>query len=268
MLQSMTGYAGNGSANGGSPYGPSQYGCPPYGGEQFFSSATGGSNGDPHLSFNGNTWDNMTSQPDLLNSDSIPGGFQVSTSVTPPNARGVTWNQSATVSMNNGQTTVSLNNAGQPEIQTFGQNVQIADGQTVSLGNGASVTRNQNGSLTVLAQNGYGGQISTTLTASGHGVNVDANASNVDLGGALVAGAQQPPIRTPVDEPISPPVFGPINGPIPTPIGGGPIESPPIFGPIGEPIHGSFPNPQPPIVGAPIVAPHPIAPPPILMHPN
>ena len=43
--------------------------------EQYFQNASGGSVGDPHLSFNGKTWDNMGSQPDLLHSDSIPGGY-------------------------------------------------------------------------------------------------------------------------------------------------------------------------------------------------
>ena len=181
----------------------------------------------------------MVSQPDLLNSDSIPGGFGISTQVTPPNANGVTWNQSATVSLDGGQTHVSLDNTGQPSIMCLDRKIPIAQGQTVNLGNGQSVTYNQNGSLTVLAQNGFGGQIQTTLAAQGQGVNVNVNAQNVDLGGALVSGSQQP-----VSNPIgAPPVFGPITGPIFQP----PVFAPPISDPIQGPIGGQpFPIANPP----------------------
>ncbi|MBV8149627.1 MAG: hypothetical protein JO092_11080, partial [Candidatus Eremiobacteraeota bacterium] len=170
MLQSILGYQ-----NGGAPYGggcPPYGGCSPYGGEQFFPSAGGASFGDPHLSFNGNHWNSMVSQPDLLNSDSISGGFQISTQVTPPNAQGVTYNQNASIALDNGQTTISMNNVGQAAIDCFGQPISLAAGQSAQLGNGASVTCNQNGSLTVVAQNGYGGEITTTLTPKGPGVNV------------------------------------------------------------------------------------------------
>jgi hypothetical protein len=258
MLQSMMGS--------GSPYGgcPVPYGgggsCAPYGGEQFFGNANGASTGDPHLSFNGNHWDSMVSQPDLLNSDSIPGGFAVSTQVTPPNARGVTWNQSATVSLNNGQTTISLNNAGQPSIQSFGRNVPIAEGQTIQLGNGASVTCNGNGWLTVNAQSGYGGQIATTLTAQGQGVNVEASAQNVDLGGALVNGNQMQPgpiSGTPIiGQPVyGPPGFGPIQNPFP-------VVSPPPLTPISSPVPAPIPSPiSGPIIFGPIPHPVPTLPP-------
>lgn len=222
MLQYMMG--GSYGNQGCSPYGGGS--CSPsgpYGNEQYFQSANGASQGDPHLSFNGNRWNSMVSQPDLLNSNSIPGGFRISTQVTSPNERGVTRNQSATISLDNGQTTVSMNNDGQASIQQYGQNVSICAGQTVQLGEGTSVTENQNGSLTVNAQNGYGGAIQTTLTAQGQGVNVDVNAHDVDLGGALVRGPQQwarpGPIQggpIPVDP--WPPAANP--GPIPSPFSG------------------------------------------------
>jgi hypothetical protein len=86
---------------------------------------------------------------------------------------------------------VSLNNQGQTSIQEYGQNVPISAGQTVQLGNGENVTCNANGSLTVVAQNGNGGQITTTLAHSGQGVNVDVSAHNVDLGGTLANSGQQ-----------------------------------------------------------------------------
>lgn len=234
MLQSMMGSEGYGGYNaygGYNGYGGYAGGCNGYGNEQYFSSASGSSTGDPHLSFNGSHWNSMSSQPDLLDSDSIPGGYQVSTQVTPPNAKGVTWNQSATVALDNGNVAVSMNNEGQATVRSGDRMIPLAAGQTLNLGNGASVTCNGNGSLSVLAQNGYGGSIQTTLTAQGQGVNVETNAQNVDLGGALVAGNQQPPVG------------GPIAAPIGTPIVGGPV-----FGPISNPV-----DPSP--VGGPIVAP-------------
>jgi hypothetical protein len=240
MLQSMMGYEGYGGCNG---YGGYAGGCNGYGNEQYFSNASGSSTGDPHLSFNGSHWNSMSSQPDLLDSDSIPGGYQVSTQVTAPNAKGVTWNQSATVALDDGNVAVSMNNEGQATVRSGDRLIPIAAGQTLNLGNGASVICNGNGSLSVLAQNGYGGSIQTTLTAQGQGVNVQTNASNVDLGGALVAGNQQPPIG------------GPITAPIPQPIGT-PIIGGPVFAPVSNPPLDPWqPIGPPPPVGGPITAP-------------
>ncbi|HEY1977801.1 MAG TPA: hypothetical protein VGG89_14710 [Candidatus Baltobacteraceae bacterium] len=252
MLQSMMGNAGYGEYGG---YGGYTGGCNGYGNEQYFSNASGSSTGDPHLSFNGSHWNSMSSQPDLLDSNSIPGGYQVSTQVTAPNAKGVTWNQSATVALDNGNVAVSMNNEGQATVRDGDRMIPIAAGQTLNLGSGASVTCNGNGSLSVLAQNQYGGSIQTTLTAQGQGVNVEANAQNVDLGGSLVAGNQQSPIGTPtpIGTPIiGGPVFGPISNPpldpwqpiTPSPIGSSPIGTPPVAGLITAPI---FPTQQPPI---------------------
>jgi hypothetical protein len=181
MLQSLMGYSGETSA-----YGGGNGGCAPPGAERFFQNATGSSEGDPHLSFNGSRWNSMSSQPDLLNSNSFGGGYEISTKVTQPNGRGVTWNHSATVSLNNGATKVSLNNDGEPTITSYGQSVNIVPGQTVSLGDGESVTCNRDGSLRVPAQNADGGRLTTTLTAKGEGVDVDVTAHDVDLAGALV----------------------------------------------------------------------------------
>jgi hypothetical protein len=188
MLQSLMGYGGTSPYGGGtSPYGGNGS-CAPYGGERFFQNATGASEGDPHLSFNGSRWNSMVSQPDLLNSNSFAGGYQISTQVTQPNGRGVTRNQSATVALNNGATKVSLNNDGDATITSFGRSVNVARGQTLNLGDGESVTYNRDGSLSVSAQNGEGGRLTTTLTANGKGVDVDVTAHDVDLGGALVNG--------------------------------------------------------------------------------
>lgn len=230
MLQSLLGYGCNNASGYGAgcppngsagcpPYGNGN--CGPYGNERFFKNASGSSDGDPHLSFNGAKWNNMASQPDLLNSNSIAGGFRVSTQVTPPNQKGVTWNQSATVSLNGGATNVTMNNNGEASITSYGQSVSIAKGQTLQLGDGESVTYEQNGSLEVTAQNGAGGRIATTLSPQGQGVNVDVTAHDVDLGGTLVNGYERRengpvPIDTP--NPISNPITGPINGPIPIPV--------------------------------------------------
>lgn len=172
MLQSMMGYGCN---------------------ERFFANATASSQGDPHLSFDGSRWTSMASQPNLLNSNSIPGGFQISTQATSPNAQGVAWNQSATIALNSGATTIGLNNGGQPSIANGGQPVSIAPGQTLQLGNGETVAYNQNGSLCVTVENGAGGQIVTTLAVQGRGVNVDVTAHQVNLGGALVDGGIETP---------------------------------------------------------------------------
>jgi hypothetical protein len=221
MMQSLMGYGCGPSLGSG--------GCSPYGGsnEKYFQNASGSSDGDPHLSFNGVRWNDMASQPDLLNSNSFAGGFRIGTQVTPPNGKGVTWNQSATVSMNNGATTVSMSDNGQASIESYGQQISIARGQTVQLGGGESVTCEQNGSLRVVAQNGSGGSIETTLSPQGKGVNVDVTAHDVDLGGALVDGSGSGRISGggpglsggpgfgPTPLPIIPPPPQPLSGPTP-----------------------------------------------------
>jgi hypothetical protein len=194
MMQSMMGYGGCSS-----PYGGN--------GEHFFQNATGSSDGDPHLSFNGAKWNNMASQPDLLNSRSFSGGYRVSTQVTQPNGKGVTWNQSATVSLNNGATTITMNDKGDPSITSYGQSLSITRGQTLDLGDGESVKCEQDGALRVTAQNARGGRISTTLSAHGKGVDVDVTAHDADLGGTLVNGGEgQPgPFPQPQPDPIPEP---------------------------------------------------------------
>jgi hypothetical protein len=164
--------------------------------EQYFSSATGGSNGDPHLSFNASTWNDMNGEPDLLNSDSIRGGYQLSTQTTTPNANGVTYNQQATVTTDGGRTQISLNNQGNAQLTQDGVTTSIAPGQTLNLRNGETVTRNQNGSLQITCQNQSGGEIVTTMSENGQGVNVNAAATNVDLGGTLVNNAPTAPPQT------------------------------------------------------------------------
>lgn len=167
----------------------------PQGPETYFQDASGASVGDPHLSFNGTSgtggnqsshFDSMTGHSDLLDSDSFAGGYQISTGVTQPGANGVTYNQQATITTNFGGTQVSLDNNGNATLTQNGQMLSLADGQSYDLGNGETVARNANGSVVVTDNNGMGGTITTTLSRNGQGVDVNAQASNVDLGGDLL----------------------------------------------------------------------------------
>jgi hypothetical protein len=177
-LLSQMGYGGTSNSNG---WGGSTQ---PWN-EQHFTTASGGSVGDPHLSFNGSTWNDMNAEPNLLQSDSVHGGYQLSTQTTAPNAQGVTKNQQATVTSQNGQLQVSLNNAGQATITQNGYASGIAPGQTLQFGN-ETVACNADGSLTITNAAQNGGQITTTMSANDGGVDVNVSASNVNLGGALV----------------------------------------------------------------------------------
>lgn len=179
MLQSLMGYQSCGNQ--------------PCGNERFFRNADGASTGDPHLSFNGNHWSSMASQPDLLNSNSFPGGFHISTQTTPPNGKGVSWNRSATVALDGGATTIALDAGGASTVTSNGRTQSIAPGQALQLGDGQTVVANPNGSLCITARNGEGGSITTTLTARGNGVDVDVTAHDVELGGALVNGGEAHP---------------------------------------------------------------------------
>lgn len=205
MLQSMMGGSspslpGTGQCGlyGGNPSGSN---CSPNGDEQYFASAQGSDDGDPHLSFNGSKWNSMQSHPNLLQSNSIPGGYRLSTQVTNTNARGVTRNQSAQITLDGGRTTIGLNGDGKASIVRNGENVPIAPGQTLQLGWGTTVTCKQNGTLSVNSRNAMGGQISTTLSTKNGGVDVDVSAQNVDLGGALVRGQSVSPPPSPVPSP-------------------------------------------------------------------
>lgn len=169
------------------------------GAQTYFQNATGSSSGDPHLRFTGMTgagaqqqcaFDSMTGHPDLLESDSFAGGFQISTAVTQPASNGVTFNERATISTDFGHTAVSLDNEGNASITQNGQSVPLQDGASYDVGNGETVFRNADGSVGVRDDNGLGGTITTILRQNGQGVDVDTQAANVDLSGDLV---NQPP---------------------------------------------------------------------------
>lgn len=168
------------------------------GAERYFQDADASSQGDPHLRFNGNgaygpaqtLFDSMTPHADLLDSNSFPGGYQVSTQTTPPGANGITYNQQATVSTNYDRTHVSLDKDGNATVVQDGRTFALQPGQNYDLGNGEVAQRGRDGSLTVTQQNAQGGRITTTMRQNGNGIDVSSHAHDVDLGGDLPASAQ------------------------------------------------------------------------------
>jgi hypothetical protein len=198
------GQGGGSFGSGGGPCGSAQ---------QFFQNASGGSVGDPHLSFNGQHWNDMQSQSSLIDSNSFDGGYNVSTQTTAPNEKGITWNQSAAVTTNYGSTQVTLDNQGNAMVTENGQQIALGDGESLSLGNGESVARAKDGDVTVSDTNQWGGSINTTLSDKGHEVNVSVQANNVDLGGSLVNGpAAAPQPATFAPQPAPP--FAPAPSPV------------------------------------------------------
>jgi hypothetical protein len=209
---------------------------------QTVSNATFSSVGDPHLGETGSAYDangnpvsmnthfdSMQSHDNLISSQDFDGGYRVSTSVTQPNANGITQNQSATVHTNNNQNTVTMNNDGSFAISDNGQNVALAPGQSTTLSAGEQVTRNANGSLTVSEQNGNQGSISTTMQSNGSGgVDVTTNVQNATVGGDIAnaaasttpSAATNPPQQRGI-MPIAAPIMLPIAAPVDPPQGGG-----------------------------------------------
>ncbi len=165
-------------------------------GERYVRSATANSVGDPHDSLHGTTaggatvsqaWDDMSGHGDLLDSDSIGGGYTVSTTATQRSANGVTLNASATVALQNGSSSVTFNADGTYGIVANGSTVALQRGQSLALGDGERVTIGDDSSVTVSAANASGGSISTTMRTNGAGgVDVTDSANDVDLGGYLV----------------------------------------------------------------------------------
>lgn len=171
--------------------------------QSYFSNANASSTGDPHLAFDGTTggaeqsakFDSMSAHADLLHSSSFAGGFGISTQVTQAGATGITYNRDAKVCTNFGRTLVQLDKGGNASIRENGRTQNLTAGQTCDLGNGETVSRLQDGSLTIVDRNAFGGSITTRLTENGAGVDVNVQAQNVDLGGDLVQAAA--PANTP-----------------------------------------------------------------------
>ncbi len=178
---------------------PGQLGGP----GQRFSEVDLGSTGDPHLSAVGTRagpgggtpvdehFDSMTDHRDLLDSADVAGGYRVSTAVTQPDAKGVTYNRSATVQTGGGR--ITLERDGSFSIADDGRAVALAKGQSVTLSGGETVGENQDGSLVVRASGMQGGSIATTLRATGSGVDVTAHAQDLEVGGDIVSHDGAPP---------------------------------------------------------------------------
>ena len=214
LLMQLIGMLGSLLNGGGMPSGG---GNPTAAPENYFSNAGGSSTGDPHLRFTGQStagnlagsWDSMSAHGDLLDSDSVPGGFSISTTPTAPNARGVTYNASASITTNGGATILTYGADGTATISQNGNTTALARGQNLSLP-GEAISWNADGSMQVNVDDGNGGTIATTLSQNGEGVDVRANAQNVDLGGDLVTGATQgPPQRIGGPIPVPPPILDP-----------------------------------------------------------
>jgi hypothetical protein len=194
------GYAGNGY--GGTGYGGNACGgaTPPQPGAATFANATLSSTGDPHLALtgtlenaNGTTtqvndhYDNMSSQRDLLSTNDFGDAFRVSTTATTPNANGVTYNQSATATMDFGRDRVTIGPGGAVSVTSNGNALALGAGKSVTLAGGEVVSENGSGAVSIAEQNAAGESLTTTFTNNGSGVDVSATANGgVTLGGSLV----------------------------------------------------------------------------------
>lgn len=173
--------------------------------EQRFKSVTLGSTGDPHLAIDGTVagadgltttthhFDSMTSHVDLMHSNDFAGGYTVSTTVGTPDAKGVTTNDSARITLNGGNDTIAMAKDGSFQITAGGQAYTLTPGQSMQLDGGETVTRSQDGSLTVTDRTATGGSLATTLRAWNGGVDVTATGTDVDLGGDIVNGVANQP---------------------------------------------------------------------------
>ncbi len=197
----------SGGGNGIGGWGPPQWSPPgEFSPQQHVGDMNISSTGDPHIAEsgtlvgpNGTTtqvsqkYDSMKSQGDLVDSPWIAGGYKVSTRVTQPNANGVTYNQSATVSANGGLDTVTMHRDGSYSITDAGNPVQLAKGKSITLSGGETVSANADGSLLVSATNGQGGSITTQLIGNGTEVNVATHAHDIALGGEVMRHTQNTP---------------------------------------------------------------------------
>jgi hypothetical protein len=236
MLQSIVGLLGqlvgaftNGlAAASGAPPGMQPETPPGTGGpQQRFADVDISSTGDPHLAETGTRrtangaqavdehFDSMTSHDDLVSSRAIEGGYQVSTAVTQPAANGVTWNESATVRTNFDQDSVTMRRDGTFSIIDGDQFIDLGKGETATLSGGETVTENADGSLVVAAAGQHGGTMTTTLRATGNGVDVTTHAHELAVGGDVVQHGRHVHHGAHPHQPVAMPVTGPVEMPTP-----------------------------------------------------
>jgi hypothetical protein len=129
----------------------------------------------------------MNAQHDLLSTNDFHDGFHVSTTATQPNANGVTYNASATATMDHGRESVTMGPGGTVTVDNFGTQSTLAAGQSITLAGGEVVSENTSGAVSIAEQNARGAALTTTFSYNGSGVDVNATASGgVTLGGSLV----------------------------------------------------------------------------------
>jgi hypothetical protein len=172
----------------------------PSGPQTTFQNVSLSSTGDPHLAIDGTAqtplgsttqiddrYNSMTGHRDLFSTNDFGDHLRVSTTTTQPDANGVTFNESATATMDHGRDSVSMTKGGAISVTSNGQAAALAAGQSVTLSGGAVVTENANGSVSIAEQNANGESLTTTFSNNGSGVDVNASgAGGVTLGGDLV----------------------------------------------------------------------------------
>jgi hypothetical protein len=175
------------------------------GGTATFANVALSSAGDPHLAVSGteqnaggttsnvsSTFDSMSGQADLFSTNDFGDGFNVATTVTQPNANGVTLNASATASMNGGLDSVTMTGAGAISVTSGGIATALAPGQTISLGGGEQVSEAAGGSVSITETAGAESLTTTFAQNNSGGVDVTAQGQGVTLSGDLITGGTTP----------------------------------------------------------------------------
>ena len=198
LLQQLVGSMSGGF--GPAPLSGQQQAAMPQPASATFSNATLSSTGDPHLAISGtqvqpggattqisDRYDSMSGQRNLFSTNDFGDAFRVSTTTTTPNANGVTYNASATATMDHGGASVTMGAGGAVSVTSNGAPVALAAGQSITLAGGEVVSESTGGAVSIAEQNANGEALTTTFSYNGSGVDVNATASGgVRLGGALV----------------------------------------------------------------------------------
>jgi len=147
---------------------------------------------DPYITstINGNTASqtNMNSIPNLVNaSSSIVGGYQVSTTTASANANGVTYNQTATIQLDNNAQLIDtynpLNNT-QSAVFVQGSSSQaLTPGSSVYFANQGTIEVNNDGSLEIRANGPNAAFAQTYIGTDGTGLDVESNGANAFITG-------------------------------------------------------------------------------------
>ena len=167
---------------------------------QPFQNFSASSVGDPHdachaTTANGsvlsNTWDNMQSHNDLLNSSSFQGGFQIASQTTAPNAQGITMNGQVSIATDYGTNHIALNADGDASISTNGHWQNLTPGSSIQLSGGTQVSEDTNQRVTV-TENGINGATISAVMQANHqgGVDLHVTGQDISVGGYLASQLQ------------------------------------------------------------------------------